>query len=133
MEKTDSITSTENASFEEYEAVRQALQPYIAGAKSGDGASVRPVFLDHAHVLGSMGGSLSNMDADQFSEAVTQLGSSPAVRHQIAWIDISGSAAAAKVEFADWSGFRFTDFFVLFKHEGQWKISGKVFDSHSKS
>jgi hypothetical protein len=64
---------------------------------------------------------------------VTSIGSSPDVQHQIVWIDVSGPAAAAKVEFINWAGFRFTDFFVLYKNNDAWKISGKVYDSHSNN
>lgn len=54
------------------------------------------------------------------------------MHHRIALIEISApAAAAAKVEFINWQGFRFTDFFVLYKHDEHWKISGKAYESHS--
>lgn len=80
-----------------------------------------------------MSGSPVNVDADAFREAVSGGGPSPENEHRIAWIDVSGPAAAAKVEFINWVGHRFTDFFVLYKLDEQWKISGKVFDSHAKN
>jgi hypothetical protein len=123
----------ESKSFEEYNAVVEALQPYIQSAKTGDGKIIRTAFYDHAHIVGSIGGDFYNVDADTFEKTVAEGGESPKVQHQIAWIDISGPAAAAKVEFINWGGYRFTDFFVLYKHEGQWKISGKVYDSHSNN
>lgn len=67
-------------------------------------------FYDHAHIVGSMNGSFRNMDSDAFKDAIAEKGESPDVEHQIAWIDNSGPAAAAKVEFINWLGFRFTDF-----------------------
>jgi len=73
------------------------------------------------------------MTKDEFSGAVSAGGPSENVQHHIAWIDISGPAAAAKVEFVDWNGLRFTDFFLLYKKDGAWKISGKVYDSHSNN
>ncbi len=120
-------------SFNEYKAVAEALRPYIESAKTGDGKLTRTAFYDHAHIVGSIDGTFYNMDADTFKDAVNEGGESPKVEHYIAWIDISGPAAAAKVEFINWSGFRFTDFFVLYKQDGQWKISGKVYDSHSQN
>lgn len=66
--------------------------------------------------------------------AVNAVGTAPNLQHRIIWMDVSGPAAAARVEFLDWAGFRFTDFFVLFKgDDDKWKISGKVYDSHSKT
>ena len=120
-------------SFNEYDAVVEALQPYIKSAKTGNGKVIRTAFYEHAHIVGSVNGQFYNSDLNSFEKSVSEGGSSPDVKHRIAWIDISGPAAAAKVEFINWGGFRFTDFFVLYKHEGQWKISGKVYDSHSQN
>jgi hypothetical protein len=120
-------------SFNEYKEVEKALQPYIESAGTGDGKLSRSAFFDHAHIVGSIDGELYNMTADQFGEAVTSGGASPNIQSHIAWIDISGPSAAAKVEFIDWSGLRFTDFFVLYKKDGTWKISGKVYNSHSRN
>ena len=130
---TKETKADEAQSFDEYQAVIAALQPYIDAAKSGDGDLVRKPFFDHAHIVGSIGGEFYNMDADTFKTVVGESGASPEVKHHIAWIDISGPAAAAKVEFINWGGNRFTDFFLLYKQDGLWKISGKVYDSHSNN
>lgn len=120
-------------SFNEYQAVFKALQPYIESAKTGNGKVIRSAFYEHAHIVGSIEGQFYNSDLNSFEKSVSDGGPAPDVTHHIAWIDISGPAAAAKVEFINWGGFRFTDFFVLYKHDGQWKISGKVYDSHSQN
>ncbi|WP_298821498.1 nuclear transport factor 2 family protein [uncultured Roseibium sp.] len=129
----DAATPDEIASFEEYEAIKEALQPYIVSARTGDGALTRTAFYDHAHIVGSIGGTLYNMDADTFAGAIDDGGPSENVRHHIAWINVSGPAAAARVEFIDWGGNRFTDFFVLYKEGDLWKISGKVYNSHANN
>lgn len=125
--------NNEAETFKEYEAIADALRPYIEAAKSGDGAHGRTAFFDHAHIVGSVNGEFSNMDADAFKDAISSMGASPEVQHRIVSIDVSGPAASARVEFFNWGGFRFTDFFVLYKHDGPWKISGKVYDSHSNN
>lgn len=127
------VTKQEIDSFAEYKAVAEALRPYIESARTGDGDRIRTAFYDHAHVVGSMGGKFYNMDVDEFKDAVMAGGESPRVEHQIAWIDISGPAAAAKVEFINWLGNRFTDFFVLYNQDGAWRISGKVYDTHAQN
>lgn len=126
-------SADETHSFGEYEAIKKALKPYIDAAKSGDGALSRTAFLDHAYITGSIDGSYYAMDTETFAGAVSESGPAPDVRHHIAWINISGPAAAARVEFIHWGEHRFTDFFVLYKKDGAWKISGKVYDSHSKN
>lgn len=125
--------SNEKQSFNEYKEVVKALEPYIVSARTGDGKLSRSAFYDHAHIVGSIDGQFYNMTADIFGGVVSEGGPSNDVQSHIAWIDISGPAAAAKVEFIDWNGLRFTDFFVLYKKDGQWKISGKVYDSHNKN
>ncbi len=130
---TKETVQDEIQNFNEYKEVVKALQPYIKSAKSGDGKLSRSAFFDHAHIVGSIEGNYYNMDADTFGDVVGQGGPSENVQSHIAWIDISGPAAAAKVEFIDWNGLRFTDFFVLYKKDGHWKISGKVYDTHSKN
>ena len=123
----------EAQNFEVYNDIVEALQPYIQSAKTGDGKLTSTAFYDHAHIVGSVGGEFYDMDLATFSGAVSEGGESPNIKHHIAWIDVSGPAASAKVEFINWGGHRFTDFFVMYKHDGQWKISGKVYDSHSKN
>ncbi len=128
------ITAADEAhSFAEYAAIKAAIKIYLDAAKLGDGALSRSAFYDHAYVVGSIAGETFEMDADTFGGAVTEGGASENIQHHIAWINISGPAAAARVEILDWSGMRYTDFFVLYEKDGTWKISSKVFDSHAKN
>ena len=39
----------------------------------------------------------------------------------------------ARLEAHNWRGFRYTDFFVLLKRRGDWKIASKVFFAHSRA
>ena len=134
IETASTETAADEAqSFDEYRAIKEALQPYIEAAKTGDGTLMKTAFFDHAHIVGSTNGVFNNFDVEAFGRRVDDNDPSPDIQHHIAWIDISGPAAAARVEFIGWRGFRFTDFFVLYKHDGQWKISGKVYNSHTRN
>ncbi len=133
VQVTQETAADEIQSFAEYQAVEKALQPYIASAKTGDGALARTAFYDHAYIVGSVEGEVYVMTADEFEGAVNEGGPAPDVQSRIALIETSGPAAIAKVEFLNWGGFRFTDFFVLYKTDGEWKISSKVYDSHAKN
>lgn len=123
----------ERQSFDEYAAIAAALQPYIDSARTGDGAGMRHIWFDHAHVVGSLDGNLVNLDADAFCQLIDQVGGSPDLQARIACIDYQGRAAFARIEFQDWGGARYTDFFVLYKQDGQWKMSAKVYDSHTRN
>ncbi|MFY0611850.1 MAG: nuclear transport factor 2 family protein [Hyphomicrobiaceae bacterium] len=126
------VTQADEAhSFAEYNAISDAVQIYIDGAKAGDSSLMREAFYDHAHIVGTINGEYSSADITAFAQSVASIGPSPNLQSRIASIDVSGPAASAKVEFTNWAGFRFTDFFVLYKHAGKWKISSKVYDSHA--
>jgi len=126
------VTQADEAhSFDEYEAISDAVQIYIDGAKAGDGNQMRAAFYEHAHIVGSVNGEYDSADVNAFAESVASIGPSPNLQSRIVSIDVSGPAASAKVEFTNWAGFRFTDFFVLYKHASKWKISSKVYNSHA--
>lgn len=127
------VTASESSSFAEYGKVVEAIRAYIDCARPGDGDSIVKAFYDHARVHGTRNGDYCALDMPTFREAVKEMGPSPNVRHHVAWVDISGPAAAAKLEIHDWAGYRFTDYFVLYKNEDGWKISGKVYNAHSQN
>ena len=56
---------------------------------------------------------------------------SPQAKAAIARIDIVGTAASARVDTDDISGFRFTDFFNLLKVQGEWTIVSKIYHTHA--
>ena len=128
-----SVQSIEADKFAEYEGIKKAIQPYIDAAKSGKGKAVGPMFYDYAYVVGSLNGECMEIGADAFVKSLDEFGPSPDVEHHIAWIDISGPAAAVKLEFVNWLGNRFTDFSVLYKDGDHWRVSGKVFDAHGNN
>ncbi len=126
-------TADEAHSFSELKAIEQALQPYLAAAKSGDGESIRPAFFENAHIVGSIDGAFYDLDLDTFIGSVTSGGPNPKVEYHIASIQVSGPAASVRVEFANWGEHRFTDFFVMYRQDGAWKIRSKVYNSHSRN
>lgn len=56
---------------------------------------------------------------------------SPDVQVHITSVDVSGTAAYAKLEIIGWIGMRFTDYLLLVQVDGECKISAKLADSHS--
>lgn len=123
----------EAAEFNEHEAIATALKPYLDSANTGDGAAMRSTWHDSAHVIGALHGEDHDMDADAFCGVIDEYDASPDARVHIASIEVSGRAAAVRVESIDWLGARFTDFLTLFKTPDGWKITGKVFNAHSSS
>ena len=78
---------------------------------------------------GVYGGKLVASDADAVLEWPSN--PSPDVQVHITSVDVSGTAAYAKLEIIDWIGMRFTDYLLLAQVDGECKISAKLADSHS--
>jgi len=127
------VTADEQASFDEYAAVEAPVRVHLECAASGDGATMRTVWMDHATIVGSFDGQAATLTVDDFCARVTELGPAPEVQARIASIDISGNCARVRLESANLRGFRFTDFLLLVKRDGVWRISAKVFDAHSRA
>ena len=127
-ERTD-----EHASFAAYEAIAAALQIYIDGARHGDAERIRSAFLPDASVRGSYGGQPTDWSLEQFCAAIAKGGAAPGLQARIAGIELSGSAAMARLEAENWRGTRYTDFFVLLKRDGAWRIASKVFFAHARA
>ncbi|WP_394748869.1 nuclear transport factor 2 family protein [Spongiimicrobium salis] len=133
MNTIEMNTKEEVKKFDEYKKIVNALKPYFEGGRKGDGQLMVTAFYDHAHVVGSMDGEFMNANMEDFGKGMDSFGAANDMQYHIAWIDISGPAAAVKLEITNWVGFRFTDFFAMYKKDGEWKISAKVYDSHSRN
>ena len=122
-----------HASFAAYEAIAAALQIYIDGARRGDAERMRSAFLPDAAVRGSYGGQTTDWSLEQFCAVIAKGGGAPELTARIAGIELSGSAAMARLEAENWRGTRYTDFFVLLKRDGAWRIASKVFFAHARA
>ena len=114
-------------------AVRKPLEAYLQGHATGDARYMRQAFLPTAHVEGIRDGKLLSWTADEYIAGFK--GSPPADEGQrkrwIDSIDISGNAAMARVTL-DYPAGTFTDYFVLLKVDGEWKIANKVWARREK-
>ena len=114
-------------------AVRKPLEAYLQGHATGDARYMRQAFLPTAHVEGIRDGKLLSWTADENNAGFK--GSPPADEGQrkrwIDSIDISGNTAMARVTL-DYPSGTFTDYFVLLKVDGEWKIANKVWTRNPK-
>jgi hypothetical protein len=56
---------------------------------------------------------------------------SPDAQAAVVRVDIVGTAASARIDTDDISGFRFTDFFNLLKINGRWSVVSKIYHTHA--
>jgi hypothetical protein len=108
--------------------VRAALTHYIQGHATGDPSHMRKAFLPTAHIEGLRDGKFVSMTLEEYcSRFPGKPADDEATRRRtIDQVDISGTAAMAKVTLMH-GATTFTDYFVLLKVDGEWRIANKVF------
>ena len=114
-------------------AARKPLEAYLQGHATGDPAYMREAFLPTAHIEGIRDGTFLSWTADEYIAGFK--GAPPADEAQrkrwIDRVDVSGNAAMARVTL-DYPSGTFTDYFVLLKVDGEWKIANKVWTRREK-
>ncbi len=114
----------------EYDAIANVFEPYIDGAKAGNGKDMASAFHKEATIFGYVGIDLFAGPIQQLFDWTDENGPSPQLDVRIANINLTNTAATAQLEIDNWVGSRFTDLFTLLKVDGEWKIMNKVFHLH---
>ena len=122
----------QEASSEEA-AVRAALEHYLLGHATGDGAHFEMVFHPQSKLFWMRDDTLNTRTS---AEYIAGASSSPAEdedqrRREIAMVDVTGDAAVAKIVL-DYPTALLTDYMSLLKIDGEWKIVNKIFTMEPK-
>lgn len=118
--------------IQEYNAIVAVLEQYNEGGKQAKSSLMKPAFSEQATMFGVdadsklTGGPIQGL----FEIIDTAFRPSPEAQGVIVNIDIVGTAASARIDTNDLSGFCFTDFFNLLKVEGQWTVVSKIYHTH---
>jgi hypothetical protein len=123
----------EAESYTTYEAIAAALQRYIDAARSGSGSDMRRAFAENARVQGTYGGKPVDWSLSEFCDLIDKNGPAAGLVARSVAIDHQGNAAMARLEAQNWRGTRYTDFFLLVRHDGPWRISNKIFFAHARA
>jgi hypothetical protein len=115
------------------EQIEKTIGKYVEGARTGDPGLMRDAFLTEAMVRGSYGGKPVDWTLQEFCDLIAKGGPAPDLEARIATVEISGTAAMARLEAVNWRGTRYTDFFVLLRRNGGWRIASKVFFAHDRA
>jgi hypothetical protein len=118
---------------QEYQAIVAVLNQYNAGGAQADSSIMRPAFSSEATIFGVDGeDKLTGGPIEGLFEIIdSAFRPSPQAKAAIVRVDIVGTAASARVDTDDISGFRFTDFFNLLKVQGEWTIVSKIYHTHA--
>jgi hypothetical protein len=114
--------------------VRKAIEAYFQGHATGQGEHFRRGMHTDMRFSGLRDGKLFHRTLDEFAGGFP---GKPAAdeakrKRRIVSIDITGTAASAKIEL-DYPEIFFTDYFLLLKVDGEWKIIDKIADSKRRT
>jgi hypothetical protein len=123
------IPSTGTAQASEEQAVRAAVEVYFRGHAKADSAIMRSSFLPSARIEGIREGVFTSWTAQEYS---SRFNGRPAAdeprKRTIDHVEVSGTAAIATATLVH-GATTFTDYFVLLKVNGTWKIANKVYSA----
>jgi len=116
-------------------AVRAALEHYIQGHATGDGAHMRLAFNSAGRLFWSSADTLATRTADEY---IARMPGKPAPdeatgvrKRSIEIVDVTGNAAIGKVVL-DYPDAHIVDYMSLLKTNGEWKIINKIFNVEPK-
>lgn len=106
---------------QDYNAIVEVLNQYNDGGKQAKSSVMKPAFDAQATIFGvDAGGKLAGGPIQGLFDTIdSAFKPSPNAKAAIARIDIVGTAASARIDTNDISGFCFTDFFNLLKVDGK--------------
>jgi hypothetical protein len=112
----------------EQAGVSKAIEFYFQGHATGDSAHFRKAFLPTAHIEGIRNGVFTSWTVDAYCALFKGAPASDEAtrKRTIDVIDVSGNSAMAKATL-DHGATIFTDYFVLLKVDGAWRIANKVY------
>lgn len=118
---------------QDYNAIVNVLNQYNEGGKQAKSELMKPAFSDKATIFGVDGdGNLSGGPIQGLFDTIdTAFRPSPEAKAAIVRVDIVGTAASARIDTDDISGFRFTDFFNLLKVNDRWTVVSKIYHTHT--
>jgi hypothetical protein len=121
------------AYVQEYQAIVAVLNKYIDGCRQARSSIMKPAFSDKATIFSvDADGKLTGGSIQHLFDAIDNppFHPSPEAQSVIVRVDIVGTAASARIDSNDVSGFSFSDFFQLLKVDGKWTIVSKIFHTH---
>jgi hypothetical protein len=114
----------------EESAVRAVVSQYFRGHATASADEMRKAFMPTAHIEGIRNGKFVSWTVDEYcANFKGQPAADEASRKRtIDSVDVSGTAAMVKATLVH-GATTFTDYFVLLKDNGEWKIANKVYAS----
>lgn len=120
--------------IEEFNAVENLAWKFVEAVKKGNSEIVKPYFYEKANFYGQLNENEYQSGSIQgFYDTIDKMGS--AGEKYVARVDVVSlekTIAMVRVIEDNWHGYKFTDFLIMNKINGEWKIVAKVYDTLSK-
>lgn len=118
-----------NSNDSDEAGVRACVENYFKGHATGDASYIRKAFLPTARIESVRDGKFGSRTLDEFCGLFkgTPAADENTRTRTIDSISITGTAATAKLTLNHGKTI-FTDYFVLLKVDGEWKIASKIFN-----
>lgn len=115
-------------------AVRAVINQYFKGHSTARSDEMSKAFLPSAHIEGIRDGVFTSWTASEYSGRFTgrPAADEASRKRTIDLVSLSGTAAMASATLVH-GATTFTDYFVLLKVNGDWKIANKVYSSRPTS
>jgi hypothetical protein len=112
---------------------RKPVEAYLQAHATGNGDLIRAAFLPTARIDGVRDGKAVSRSAEEFAAGFSGKPAEDEAQRtrRIDALEIHGTAGSARVTL-DYPKVSFTDYFVLLKVGGEWKIASKVYDAAPK-
>jgi hypothetical protein len=123
-----STLSAQDTKAADEKAIRDVVGVYFRGHATANADTMRAAFLPTGHIEGIRNGTFTSWTVDQYIAGFQgKPAADEATRTRVIdVVDLSGSAAMAKATLKH-GATTFTDYFVLLKVDGRWKIANKVY------
>jgi len=126
----------QDSKSEDHAAIKEIVELYIAGGKSGNPEVMSDAFHKDATIYGWIYSkteeSIENIEVagpiQLLYDFVNEIGPADQLKADFVRIDIVGTSANVKLELYNWKGIRFTDTLNLIKKDNRWRIVNKIFD-----
>lgn len=118
--------------IKDYNEIIEALNHYVNGAVSGSSEEMKQGIHKDATMFGYFQG-VGFMDGpiQNLYDFADDTGPAKSLKSRIDILDITETAASARIIIEDWNGVNFTDYMNLLKVDGEWKLINKIFHHHS--
>lgn len=105
---------------------------YTEGNKQGNSQIMKKAFLDNAtmYFIGDDGKLAGGPVTESLYPIVDTFDKADNAKVAIAYINVNGDVAQARLDTDDLNGTGFTDYFNLIKVDNQWKIISKIYQSN---